>query len=489
MTGSRSEEASGGILGTAVRQSGWSTLEKVANHGLRFLFLIALARLLRPEAFGLLAEATVVTALLSTGAALGLETSLVQDDDAEAGDFTTAAWTSAVMSLALLAGAGLLAPLAVWTFGAPALGVLVPAAALGPALRNLALSPRADLRSGMDFRSLTLASLSGTVLGGGVALALAHRGYGVWSLVAQLVVDSLVSAVWQWAASGVSLAGGFSWARLRRLSRFGGPYTAERFLNFVNRRADDLVIGVFLGDTALGFYRIAYTALQALTRTLSGSLTSVALPVFAKASSDRARLRTQFLGATEYGALLALPVCVGFLAVVDLVIPVFYGAGWGPSIPPARILGLVAAVDSVLLFTPTAMYALGRSDLQVRLTTLYAILNAAGFLIGVQWGITGVAAAYAVQTVLTAPVGLGVLSSLIEFRAGRYLRRLWRPALGSAVMLGAVVAGRAALDVSSAAELAFSIILGAVIYGAVLYASGPGYMTGVTRRLLSSVRT
>lgn len=490
MTGSRSEkETTGGLLGEAVRQTGWSTLEKVANHGLRFLFLIALARLLAPDAFGLFAEAMVVTSLLGTVATLGLETSLVQRDAAEDADFTTAAWTSSALAVTLLAGAAALAPLAAWTFQSPVLGAIVPAAALGPALRNLSLSPRADLRRRMDFRSLSLASLVGTALGGGVAVLLAYRGHGVWSLVAQLVVDSLVTTTWVWAASRVHLGRRFSWSRFEQLVQFGGPFTGEQLLNFVNRRADDFVIGVFLGDTALGFYRIAYTALEALTRVLSGSLTAVALPVFSTASSDRSRLRDQFLRATEYAALVAVPVTAGFAAVVDLAIPVFYGSGWLPSVKPALILSLVALIDSILLLTPTAMYALGRSDLQLRLTALYAVLNAIGFLIGVQWGIVGVAAAYAIQTVLTAPVGLGVLKGLIEFRVTDYMRSLWRPVLATAVMLAAVAAGRVLLEIGNTGELAFSVALGAVVYAAALYATGPTYVVELVRRFTSAAQT
>lgn len=490
MTDSPPEDpgAAGSLLGPAVRQTGWSTLEKIGGQGLRFVVLVGLARLLVPSHFGLVTEAMIFTSLLGRGAALGLEPSLVQREEAEAADFSTAAWTSLTMAAALLLAAALLGPVAAWIFGDEALRTVVPAMAVSTALTNLGLAPRARLRRKLDYRTLSLASVAGTATGGGVGIGLAAVGGGVWSLVAQAAVSSAVTLTWLWAVADVSFKRRFSRDRLAELSRFGAPFTGEQLLNFVNRQADDLVIGVFLGEAALGLYRIAYMLLQAITKILSGSVNAVALPIFSRAASDPARLRGQFLQATELIALLALPACAGFAAVADLAIPALYGPGWSGAVPAAQVLSFVALAHSILLFSPTTMYALGRSDLQLRLTALYAGLNIVGFLVGVRWGIVGVAAAYAIQNLVTAPVELGVLNRLIEFRPRHYLEKFWRPVAATAVMVAAVLGLRSVVDPNVVAELALSVTGGIVLYAGALLATGPSYIADLVRPIAAGLR-
>lgn len=490
MTGSPPEEpgASGSLLGSAVRQTGWSTLEKIGGQGLRFVVLVGLARLLVPSQFGLVTEAMIFTSLLGRGGALGLEPSLVQREEAEAADFSTVAWTSAAMAVALLVAAGLLGPVAAWIFGDDALRTVLPAMAVSTALRNLGLAPRARLRRKLDYRTLSLASVTGTAVGGGAGIGLAALGGGVWSLVVQAAVSSAVTVTWIWVAADVGFKRRFSRDRLAELSRFGAPFTGERLLNFVNRQADDLVIGVFLGEAALGLYRIAYMLLQAITKVLSGSVNAVALPVFSRAASDPSRLRGQFLQATELIALLALPACAGFAVVADLVIPALYGPRWAGAVPAARVLSFVALAHSVLLFSPTAMYALGRSDLQLRLAALYAGLNIVGFLVGVRWGIVGVAAAYAIQNLLTAPVELGVLNRLIDFRPGHYLEKFWRPVAATAVMVAALLGLRSVVAPDLVAELVLSVTAGILLYAGALLATGPSYLADLLRPLAAGFR-
>lgn len=436
----------------------------------------------------MLAEVEIFTSLLGTASALGLEPSLIQSDKPDAADYSTVVWASTGLAALLLVTAFLMGPFAEWVFDNDELGRVLPVLAVSTAVTNLGIAPRADLRRNLDFRTLAIASFVGTMVGGAVAITSALLGAGIWALVAEPVVSAIVAVGWIWVVSDVQFTRGFSWHRLRRLARFGGPYTGEQFFNFVNRRADDFIIGVVLGDTALGFYRVAYTALQAITGVLGGSLNAVALPLFSRSASEPDRLQSQFLRATEFTALVVLPICAGFAVVADLAIPILYGSGWARAIRPAQVLSFVTLAHSLLLFSPTAMYAQGRSDIQFKLTGLYAVLNTIGFLIGVRWGIVGVAAAYALQNLLTAPVELAVLRRLIYFTFSSYLRTLWRPVVATLVMVAAIVGLRYFLTVSANLELILAVIIGSLIYGVGLMATGPSYILGLIRPVVSSFK-
>lgn len=473
------------LLRKALRQSGWSTLQQIGVKGVWFLVHLGFARLLLPRHFGLVAEATVFTALLSIIGRLGLRVALVQRESVEAEDLSTATWASFALAGLVLASAVALGPLAHLVFGQPELVRLVPAMAAGPALTVASLVPRAVLERRMDFRSLSLIRLGAGITGGVLGVSLAVLGFGVWSFVGHTVATAAGVTAAAWWVARPGLPARFSKERFRKLIQFGGAFTGEQFFNFVSRRADDLVIGIFLGDTALGYYRIAYLALEGLTGIFGRAANAVALPVFSRAGQDDGLLRRRFLAAVEGAALLSLPACAGFALLADPLIPLVLGEKWLEAVPAARILSAVAFGHSVLLLNATAMYAKGRSDLQLRLAALYAVVNVVGFTIGVRWGIVGVSVAFALETFLTAPVELTVLRRLVDLEWGAYLEKLWRPLIASGAMTaGLVVLRRAGME-GSVGTLVVTIPAGLALYVSALVAIDRSYV----RELANHLRT
>ena len=71
-----------------------------------------------------------------------------------------------------------------------------------------------------------------------------------------------------------------------------------KIVNIFNRRSDDLLIGYFLGPTALGYYVIAYRLVLVMTRHLTGVTQAVVLPMFSRLQNDVAlhRMDTEDTG-------------------------------------------------------------------------------------------------------------------------------------------------------------------------------------------------
>lgn len=475
------------LLGKVVRQTSWSALQQVGVKGIRFLVYLGFARLLLPRHFGLVAEAAIITALLRTGAHMGLKTALVQQEAVDDTDLSTAVWASLALGALILPIALALGPVAKAIFDQPLLVELVPALALASVFTTFGIVPQAVLERKLDFRSLSLVRLGAGIAGGGIGLGLAVAGLGVWSLVVHSVVVAAVTSAGVWWRARPPLQPDFSWFRLRRLIRFGSAYTGEQFLNTVSRRADDFVIGVFLGDSALGIYRIAYIALEALTGVLGRAANAVALPVFSRAGDETHLLRGRFLQAVEIAVLVALPAWSGFAIVADTAVPMLFGEQWIDAVPTVRVLAAVGFGHSVLLLNASAMYALGRSDLQLRLAALYALVNVIGFTIGVRWGITGVAAALALETYLTAPVELTLLQKLIDLRWRPYLEKFWRPLIATGAMVIGLVGLRRTGFEGSAVTLLVSIAGGAFLYVVALTVIDRAYVRRLVHRFGSAL--
>ena len=377
---------------------------------------LVLARLLAPDAFGLVAMAVVLTGLCSQLADLGLGPALVQRSDLTDRHKSTAFWASLGLGASL---AGLFA------WGAPLAGLLYSDPAVVPVVRALGLSlllsaPESVYRylfeREMSFKVVGLRRIAGILVGGAVGITLALRGAGAWALVAENIVrtatgSALLMASSRWRPSFV-----FSRTALAELWSFSRSIVGTRIVNFFNRNLDNLLIGRVLGASALGFYSVAYQGVLFPLQQVARPIANVSFPAFASIQDDLERCRAAYLGALRMSLLLSTPLPLGALLVSPLAIPLVLGEQWAPAAPPFQILSGVALVQASMSLSPPMFNALGRADLSFRWTLVALSANAIGIVIGLQWGIVGVSIGYLAAVATTAPIQFTMLRWLIRLR-------------------------------------------------------------------------
>lgn len=442
----------------AIKGVVWSAVRNWGSRTVRFAVFLVLARLLTPAAFGLVALAGVYIALVQVFVDQGFADALIQREELTPAHLDTAFWTSLGMG-ALLAGATLLTagPVADLFVHLNQTTTLGPAATegappvslqpLGPVIRWLALSfPLAALISvqealferDLDYRVLAVRSLVAMAAGGGVGIAMATSGYGVWSLVGYQLTERAVAAVVLWTAS--DWRPGLRWrlARFRELFSFGVNVVGTSLLDFFNRRLDNLLVGIFLGTTALGFYDIAYRLLTVGTQLVTQTISSVAFSTFSRLQDDLERMRRAFYTATRLVGIVAFPVFVGGALLAPELVEVIFGAKWLPSAPVFRILALIGVLHAVFYFKAGVLLAAGKPDWRLGISVVNTIGNAVAFALTVRWGIVAVAAGYVTRGYVLAPLMLVAVRTLIGLRWRTYFGTYYAPLVSTAAMAGAV---------------------------------------------------
>ena len=134
----------------------------------------------------------------------------------------------------------------------------------------------AQLTRKLAFKQLAIRRAGGSIAGGIVAVILAIRGFGVWSLVALHVTKSLVSLILLWIAGRWRPRLRFSTIHFHQLFSFGLHVVGKQLLEFANSRGINLFIGLFLGTTALGYFVLANRIVQSLLGLITDSIQSVA---------------------------------------------------------------------------------------------------------------------------------------------------------------------------------------------------------------------
>jgi O-antigen/teichoic acid export membrane protein len=450
-----------------VRGSFWSASQNWGMQALSFLVFVIMSRLIAPGAFGLLALASVFLAFVQSFLDQGIASALIQRADVEQAHFDTAFWMNVSIGLLMTALGIICAKGVAIIFHEPELESVIRWLSLVFLLTGLSSTQQAILQREMAFRSLALRSLLAGTIGGAAGIMLAYFGFGVWSLVAQNLVMGVVGVLALWRVSNWRPRLFFSSTHFWELQRFGLNIVGTNILNFFNRRADDLLIGYFLGATALGYYTIAYRILLVLTDLLTGFANSVAFPVFARLQAERERMLQAFYRATEYMSYISFPVFVGVSLLAPGIVRIFFGQQWGQSIPALQILMFVGILHSLLYFHSTLMVAMGKPAWRLWLTFMNALANVIAFMFVVRWGITAVAAAYVLRAYLLLPVEIWALKHLIDLNLKTYFGRYIIPIMAVTIMAGTVLGFQRYVFSSLIGEglkLFFSIILGVLVY-------------------------
>ena len=445
----------------------WKAGSQLTLQVSRMAVALILARLLAPEDWGLAAMVLVFSGIVVVFTDSALGTALIQRRTIVEEDRSTVFWTSAVIGLVLMvAGIGLSGPLARF-YGEPEVAALFAAVSVGFLVSSLGSTQQALLVRDMRFNRLELRQIAATVVGAGVGIAVALAGFGAWAIVAQLLAEAVVSTVLLWYLAEWWPSAIYSLASLRNLAGFAGNVFGENLLYQTGRNIGNLLMGRFLGASSLGLYALATNIVLVPFSRIAGPLQQVFFPAFAQMSDDRPRMADIWIRATRLVGVISIPALVGLAIVAPDFVEVVLGPKWSDAIPVIQILALVGLIQSLQTLCGEVLLAVGRANWLLRFTMLWFVASLASFVIGVQWGVNGVAACYAIATLLVEPVRTYITARALETSAWKFVAALSGITQAAVVMAVFLLVARSALvaaDVPAAARLALLVVTGGGVY-------------------------
>jgi len=447
----------------------WTLLESGGLSVLSLTVLIVLARMLGPSELGTAALALGTVQMVAIALDTLLHDAIVQRPDLDDDHLHTAFWTCF--------GLGVIFSFAFW-IGAPAIGRLFESPGLPPLLSVAGLSLPftgagsvviAILRRKFEFKALALRTLHGRLAGAMAAIVLAALGYGVWSLIAQHLLQAVMNTASVWRSTPWRPRLVFRRRRLLELLSFGMMALGTRMAWVSSARLFTVLVGYFLGVTAVGYINIAQRVVDTLNDMLTGAAYNLAFPIFARQQADRGMLARTYSQATEFAALTVQPLFAGVAVCAPAIVHLFLGESWSAAIPLVQIMAIGAMLQFVLLFGEAALTALGKPSY----TFAFAALSF-GFVVVFFLGVQPeqpihAAAIWALRVLVVAPL---LLAAVHRFLGGRatvdMLKGCLAPLLATAAMVGAVAAADVDLlaGYSPLTSLLIEILLGAAVYAA-----------------------
>jgi PST family polysaccharide transporter len=263
----------------------------------------------------------------------------------------------------------------------------------------------------------------------------------------------------------------FRFDEARALMKFGMHAVGSLLADYVSRNVDNLIVGAILGATSLGFYAMAYQIVRIPDMLISGPLYLYIFSAVSRAAHEPKKdaLQALAVSAVRLASAGFAPLFCGLAIIADLAVPLVLGDKWRGAIMPLRWLACAGFFFCLCAMIGAILMARGRSALQLKLSLTLGgatVLIAGG---AGPFGLTAVSAGLALGIGLVGCLYIHQLAGDLKMPRLALFAAL-RPALYGVVAMSAVLlpARRMLAGAPPALELAIVILLGALVYGAVV---------------------
>jgi len=447
--------------------SRWTAASTMLVAALQVLQTSALARILLPGEFGLMAVAAAVVAVLSLVVDLGLSQALIHYDDVPASHRSSIFWLNMLLAFVLMATLCLAAPAIERLYHSAALAPLLcctslvfPLAAAGQQLRALAAKAlRFDVLARIEILAAACACAC--------AILAAALHAGVYALAIAVVANALTGSLLAWLLLPHSYRPGWRFRpdETRAYLHFGGYLVGESIANAFHRNADVFAGGLVVGANAMGVYSVPRDLSLRLSMGLNSIVTRVGFPVMAQVKHDRARLKSIYLQTLRMTASVNFPAYVAMSMFAKEIVALLYGPQWREAAMYLQILSAWGLIRSTGNPSGSLIYATGRTRRafwwNIALLTMLPVLY---WVSAYGYGLLGIAVATVIlQLLIVVPAWNFLVRPGCDATLTEYLAPFWPPLFCS--LIAGVIARLCTQGLPHGTlRLAVGVALGGAVY-------------------------
>ena len=352
-----------GMMNKTAKGFFWNFLEITGSRGISIVITILLARFLTPDDYGLVAMVSVFFAIASAIMESGFQQALIRKQGITQCDYSTGFFSNILLGLFAYALLFFSANAIATFYNEPRLVILVRVVALIVVINSFKIVQVVYLHRKLDFRTLFLVSVPASIISSLVAVIMAIMGFGVWSLVAQMVLSPLLITLILWIHNKWILVFTFSVVSFKELFNFGSKILVSRLLNVFFDNIYVIVIAKFFSTNLLGCFFFAQKIQNMILHQLTVSIQNVTYPALATIQNDELRFKLAYQKVMRATAYLIFPAMALLIALAEPLFMTFLNPKWFPAIPYLQVLCISGFMYPLHAINQNLLQVKGRSDL------------------------------------------------------------------------------------------------------------------------------
>lgn len=392
----------------------WDFFGKISGQLISFVISIFLARLLNPEVFGILAMINVVIALSSSFTDMGLGVALIQKEKLEDSHYSSVFYFNIISGFLLAILLFFLSePIAKFYNNTE---LILVAKTMAPLflLNSIGLVIRLKLRKELEYKVPIQSNLIASITSGIIGVIMAFSGFGVWSLVAQSLINPIIANIWLFTFVHWRPKLNFSLKALYELWHFGFRMFLSNLINTILVNVDSLIIGRLFSASTLGFFYRSKSLNNLVVQYSSDSLMSVLFPVISKLQNDKERLKLVVFKSLNLISMLSFLISGFFFIIGEDLIILLFTEKWRGSVDVFKLLIISAYAYPISALLVNIISGLGNSSAFLKLEIIKAILFSLNLIIGFYYGLEGYLYGYAFTVFLSILINIIYASHDLE---------------------------------------------------------------------------
>ncbi|MBR5831072.1 MAG: lipopolysaccharide biosynthesis protein [Bacteroidales bacterium] len=374
-----------------VNATKWSALTEILSKLITPITAMVMARLLTPEAYGVVATFSIIIALADIFADAGFQKYLIQREfsSPEEKDKHTnvAFWSNLVMSFFLWIVIAIFCQPLATLVGSPGLGLVLVVSCVGIPLTGFCSIQMALMKRDFDFKTLFWRRLVSILVPIFVTIPLAFWLRSYWALVLGSLAMNLANTVFLTFKSNWKPRKFYSFAILKEMFSFCSWSLVDSLLVWATVYADIFFISRYLDAYSLGLYRTSISMVGHIVTLITAIVLPVVMPALSRLQNDIPEMRRMLLKFQKITGIILIPLGVGIFVFQDLITNIMLGEQWGEAAPILGLWGLMEAITIVFARFCSPVYpAVGKPRVSVVVQTLHVVVLIPAVIISGKYG-------------------------------------------------------------------------------------------------------
>lgn len=452
-----------------LRGVSWSAVERFSVQAVQFVISVVLARLLMPEAYGVVALALIILNVLQTVNEMGFGEALMHKLDRDELDFSSVFVMNMVVGISLYAILFFTAPLLERLFDVEGLATVTRWIGLNLIITSFIVVQRTKLFIAVDFKTMAKASLVGVIISGITGVIYAYNGGGVMALVVQSLLSNFITTVLIWMQSKWRPSFRFSWERFVKLFNYAYKLILARFVNTAFNEVYSAVVGAFYSPAQLGLFNRAKSFETMSSNNITQIVQRVSTPILCEKQKDHKDLGDSLMYFIRNTAFVVFPLLCGIFVLADPLIRVLLTDKWEGAIWILQVLCPVGMLYVFSTFNLNIFNATGRTDWALRCETIKKIVDIAIIVGAVSISFEALVWSQVVIAVFELAVNLWFTKRQIGLGYFKQFRSVAGVFICS-VAMALVVAFVASLIATPLLKLIIGVFVGVIVYAGLCFA-------------------
>lgn len=387
---------------------------------------MVLARLLTPNAFGVVTTLAMIISFAEIFTDAGFQKYLVQhefkDEDDREKSTTVAFWSNLALSIFFWGIIAVFnAPLAKMV-GNPGLGYVLVIACVSIPLEAFSSIQGALFRRDLDFKTLFKVRIVSTIIPLVFTVPLAFWLRSYWALVIGTIVVNLINALLLTIYSKWKPRLFYSFPKFREMLSFTIWSMIEAISIWLTSYVDVFIVGTMLSQYYLGLYKTSSTLVGQIMGLITAITTPVLFSALSRLQNDEKEFQRLFFRFQKIVGILIIPLGVGVFLFSKFVTSVILGAQWIEAEGFVGLWGLTSAITIVLAHYSSEVYrAKGKPKLSVLAQILHIVVLWPTVLIAVKYGFETLYIARSIVRLELVAVNLCIMGFILKMPVVRMI--------------------------------------------------------------------